>query len=189
MVRRLVVAALAAVCASTAVPAEAKAPVKLYLNQAGSCGSGPAWVITTIPDDSGGCVYVPREQVNGEGLPSENEAFATTKKTKAYTIDGTKALTGTFALFGSSGLTLAEGPAMVAADFTVKVAKKKVGVVHVEGLALPTMPVTQAFSLKLPSGLNRVKTNSVQVQVNWITCVGLCGVAVSGTSFLSLPVR
>jgi len=189
MVRRLVVAALAALCATTAVPAQAAAPVKLYLNQGATCADGAMWVITPIADDSGGCVIIPRTMVNGEGLDNTSEAFATSKKNKTYTIDAKKPLTGTFALFGSSGLTLSNAPAYVAADFTVKVAKKTIGTVRVEGPALPTLPATKTFSLKLPANLNKVKSNSVQVNVQWVTCVGLCGVAVSGTSFLNLPVR
>lgn len=189
MVRRLVVAALAALCATTAVPANAAAPVKLYLNQVASCGDGAVYVITSAAADSGGCVIIPRAMVNGEGVDNVSEAFATSKKQKTYTLDASKPLTGTFALFGSSGTTLAPAPALVAADFTIKVAKKTIGKVRVEGPALPTAPATSTFSLKLPANLNKVKTNSVQVSVQWVTCVGLCGVAVSGASSLSLPVR
>lgn len=188
MVRRLVIAALAAACATTVVPAHA-GPVKMYLNQTGNCGDGPVWSITNIPDDSGGCVYIPREQVNGQGVTSTNEAFTTGKKAKTVKLDVSKPLTGSFALFGSSGLTLAEGPAVVAADLVIKVAKQKVGTVHIEGQAVPTKPVTQTFSFKLPASLKNVKTNSIQVSVTWVTCVGLCGVAVSGASFMELPTR
>ena len=196
MIRRLAVAALAALCATTAVPADAAAPVKLYLNQQGVCSTtGPVFTITTFAEDSGSCVFIPREQVNGEGVVSDNESFTSSKKLKTVKLDTSKPLTGTFALFGSSLLNVPAVPgggniaALVAADLTIKVAKKTVGTVHVEGVALPTTPVSQTFSLKLPAALKNVKTNSIQVNVTWITCVGFCGVSVSGTSFMTLPVK
>ena len=191
MLRRLAIAAVAAVCAATAVPAQAAAPVKLYLNQSSeNCtADGASWTITNIPDDGGECIIVPRLQYDNEGLPAEGEGFASTRKLKMYTLDATKPLTGSFSLFGSGPLTSPDGVALVAGDFTIKINRVKIGVVRVEGVASPTAPATKTFSFKLPKSLNKVRTNSFSVTHEWVTCVGLCGVKVSGVSFLSVPVR
>lgn len=193
MIRRLLAATAAAsavaLVATTAAPAHAGS-VKAYLNQMNDdCSAGTAFEITLIGEDSGACVIIPRVLVNGEGADNESEAFATGKKFKTYTIDATKPMTGTFALFTSSGLRAANGPGMVAADFTIKMARKTIGTVRVEGPSTPAGPVTKAFSLKIPASLNRVKTNKITVSVQWVTCVGLCGVAVSGASYFTLPTR
>lgn len=190
MLRRLAVAALAAVALAAAAPSGSAAPVKLYLNElTDDCSAGSQNAITNSPDDGGACVIIPRLLVDGEGLANTNESYASVKSLKSFKVDVSKPLTGTFALFGSSGLRAAQGPANMAADFTIKIAKKTVGTVRVEGVATPAGPVTKSFSLNLPATLRNVSTNSVQVSVNWITCVGLCGVAVSGASFMDVPKR
>ena len=190
MLRRLAVAALAAISLAAAAPSSSAAPVKLYLNElTDDCGAGTQQAITTSPDDGGACVIIPRLQVDGQGLTNTNESYVSVKTLKAFKVDTSKPLTGTFALFGSSGLRAVGGPANMSADFTIKIAKKTVGTVRVEGVATPVAPVTKAFSLALPASLKNVSTNSVQVSVNWVTCVGLCGVEVSGASFLDVPKR
>ncbi|HEV2888954.1 MAG TPA: hypothetical protein VGX28_01115, partial [Frankiaceae bacterium] len=149
MFRRLITAAaVAAVAVTASVPSHAAAPVKLYLNElTDSCQNGRVNAITTSPDDSGGCVVIPRVLVDGEGLDNESEAFVSVKGLKSFRIDSSKKLTGTFALFGSSGNSLAPGAANVSAIFTVKIAKKKIGTVTVSGVATPAGPVAQSFSL------------------------------------------
>jgi len=190
MLRRLAVAGLVAVSIAAAAPSGSAAPVKLYLNElSADCSAGSENAITNSPDDGGACVIIPRLLVEGEGLTNTNESYASIKKLKSFKVDSSKKLTGQFALFGSSGLRAAQGPANMTADFTIKIAKKTVGTVRVTGVATPAGPVTQAFSLPLPASLKNVSTNSVQVSVNWVTCVGLCGVAVSGASYLEVPAR
>ena len=191
MIRRtLLAAALAVGCFAATVPAEAaKAPVKLYLNQLSADCNTTQFAITPIAEDADACVFIPRVLVNGQGLASDNEAFTSNKKMKTFRLDASKPVTGTFALFGSSGLKAAEAGAYMKAELTIKIAKKKIGTVTVEGPATPVAPATGSFSLKMPAALNKVLTNSVSVDVNWITCVGLCGVKVSGASFMSIPVR
>lgn len=190
MPRRLLLAAAVALSvAATATPSSAGS-AKLYLNELSTaCGDGTQNVITASPDDEGACIYVPRAIVDGTGYQTTNEAFVSIKKLKAFRVDSGKKLTGTFALFGGSGLRSLNGGALVTADFTIKIAKKTVGTVRVEGVATPTTLATKSFTLSLPKSLNRVLTNSVSVSVNWITCVGLCGVEVSGASFLTVPTR
>lgn len=190
MVRRLLITAVAATCALTAVPSHAAAPVKLYLNElTDSCAAGVQNAITTSPDDAGNCVIVPRLLVDGQGLENTNESFTTVKSVKAFRIDATKPLTGTFALTGGTATRGDDGLAQLKAIFVVKMARKTVGQVVVEGLATPTGPVKKAYSLKLPSSLHNVTTNSVNVSVQWVTCVGLCGVETKGVSFLQVPTR
>lgn len=190
MLRRLAVAALVAVSVAAAAPAGNAGPVKLYLNElTDSCAEGQQNAITNSPDDGGACVVLPRLLVDGQGLSNTNESFVSVKTLKSFKVDTSKKLTGQFALFGSSGLRAAQGPANMAADFTIKIAKKTVGTVRVAGVATPAGPVTQAFSLALPASLKNVSTNNVSVSVNWVTCVGLCGVSVSGTSFMVVPAR
>lgn len=190
MLRRLALASAVALSFATAVPSNAAAPAKLYLNELTSdCSAGTQNAITNIPEDGGACVIIPRLLVDGQGVPSTNESFASVKQVKAFRVDASKKLTGTFSLFGSSGLRPVNGPANVAADFTIKIAGQKVGVVRVAGVATPVAPVSQAFSLALPKSLNKVTTNKAVVSVEWVTCVGLCGVAVSGASFMTVPTR
>lgn len=190
MLRRLLIASVAATCALTAVPSHAAAPVKLYLNElTDSCAAGTQNAITTSPDDRGNCVIVPRLLVDGAGLANTNESFTTLKSVKTFRVDSKKTLTGTFALTGGTATRGDDGLADVAALFVVKIARKKVGEVLVEGLATPTGPVKKPFSLKIPASLHNVRTNSVNVSVEWITCVGLCGVETKGVSFMQVPVR
>lgn len=189
MIRRTLLAALAAALLGTALPADA-GTAKLYLNQlSADCGSGVEFAITSSAADEDACVYVPRVLVDGAGVDSTSEAFATGRKQKSFRLDAKKPVTGTFQVFGASALQGIDAAAIVKAEFRVKVAKKVIGTVTVEGPATPTAPASKAFSFKLPAGLNRVTTNSVSVDVTWITCVGLCGVKVSGASFLTIPTR
>lgn len=192
MIRRLVIAATAALCAAaTSLPADAAAPVKVYLNQASeACGSeGASWVITTSPSDGGPCIMVPRLQVNGTGYDAGSESFVSVKKMKTVRLDATKPVTGSFSLFSSGPLTSPDGVGLVGGDFVIKIARQKIGTVHVEGVASPTIPATAKFSFKLPKSLHNVKTNSFTVTHTWTDCVGLCAVKVSGVSFMSVPVR
>ena len=190
MLRRLALATAVALSVATAAPSHAAAPAKLYLNElTEDCGAGVQNAITNSPDDSGACVIIPRVLVDGQGLATTNESFGSVKQVKLFRIDASKKLTGEFALFGSSGLRAANGPANVVADFTVKLGGTKIGVVRVEGLATPTGPVKKSFELTIPKSLNKVRTNKAVVSVEWVTCVGLCGVAVSGASYLTVPTR
>lgn len=190
MLRRLALAAAVALSVSTAAPSDAAAPAKLYLNElTDACGNGTQNAITNSAEDSGACVIIPRLLVDGQGLSNTNESFASVKQVKTFRIDAKKKLTGEFALFGSSGLRAVPGPANLAADFTIKLGGTKVGVVRVEGLATPAGPVKKTWELTIPASLNRVVTNKAVVSVEWITCVGLCGVAVSGASYLTVPTR
>lgn len=189
MIRRTLLAALAAALLGTALPADA-GTAKLYLNQlSADCSAAAEFAITTSAADEDSCVYVPRVLVDGQGLDSTAEAFATSRKMKSFRLDASKPVTGTFQVFGAGALQGIDAAAYVKAEFRVKVAKKTLGTVVVEGPAAPTAPATKSFSFKLPAGLNRVTTNSVSVDVTWVTCVGLCGVKVSGASFLTVPTR
>ena len=191
MLRRLLVATTAVLCVATAMPSHAApAPAKVYLNElTDDCGAGSQNAITNSPDDGGACVIIPRLLVEGEGLANTNEAYASVKNLKKFRIDASKKLTGTFTLFGSSGLRAAGGPANMTAIFTIKIAKKSVGKVTVSGVATPAAGVSQSFSLPIPAALNKVQSNSVSVSVEWVTCVGLCGVETSGASFMDIPTR
>src|SRR5687768_107455 len=108
MLRRLAVAALAAVTVAVAAPSGSAAPVKLYLNElSDDCSAGSQQAITNSPDDGGACVIIPRLLVDGEGLANTNESYIAVKSLKLFKVDTSKPLTGTFALFGSSGLRAA----------------------------------------------------------------------------------
>lgn len=191
MIRRVVIATLAALCAASAVPANAAAPVKLYLNQmSDNCGStGAQWAITASAADGGPCIVLPRTLVNGEGVDAGSESFTSIKKLKSLRLDASKPVTGSFSLFSSGPLTSPDGVGLVEGVFTIKIARQKIGTVVVKGPATPTTPATATFSFKLPKSLNKVQTNSVSVTHDWVTCVGLCSVKVSGVSFLSVPVK
>lgn len=191
MIRRLVIAMTAALCAAAAVPADAAAPVKLYLNQTSdNCNAtGAQWAVTASAADGGPCIVLPRLQVDGNGYDAGSESFAGSKKLRSFRIDANKPLTGTFSLFSIDPVTGEDGVGVVAGDFVIKIGRQKVGTVHVEGNVTPATPVRQTFSLKLPRSLHNMTTNSVNVTHTWATCVGLCGVKVSGESFMAVPTR
>lgn len=192
MLRRLLPLAVVLTAVATTVPAHAAGTVKAYLNQVSDDCNSASFVITTSADDSGACVIIPREQYQGGGVGNDSESYGTGKSFKMFRIDTSKPLTGTFALFGSNGTkgtAAPDAPALVEAEFTIKIAKKTIGHVTVSGQALPTAPATQTFSLTIPAALKNVRTNQIGVSVEWSTCVGACGVKVSGASFMNIPTR
>jgi hypothetical protein len=191
-IRTALLGAVLAVAAGAA-PAHAAKSVALYLAQTSTDCNVPVFVI--VPDSTGTttCVYLPREIYQGTGVDNTAESF-TAGRRASYRIDASRKLTGTFALFATSGVSSPEdGAGLVAGDVTVKIARKTVGTVHVEGPSAPNQPAVTAFSLTIPSSLNRVRTDAISVSVAWFTCVSPvgCGVKLNGPSHsrFVLPVR
>jgi hypothetical protein len=191
-IRTALLGAVLAVAAGVA-PAHAAKSVALYLAQVSTDCNAPVFVI--VPDSAGTttCVYLPRASYQGTGVDNTAEAFASGRRA-VYRIDASRKLTGTFALFATSGIAPPEdGAGLVAGDLTIKIARKTVGTVHVEGPSAPGQPAVTSFSLTIPASLNKVRTDAVSVTVAWSTCVAPagCGVKLNGPSHsrFVLPVR
>lgn len=198
MIRRLGIAAVAAVAVASALPAQAAPKAQLYYlgNTGAPANNACTQVLGLLKTPT------PNAECTGNTLAVQGNGFLgdatyNTGKGTNLRLDASRPVTGSIYVVslplvsGGAADSLPYLPGYAKGTFTVKIGSTTLGTFAVDGVIPPVTGLKKDFSFKIPSSLNNKFATKVTVSVDWTDVVGLVDISYTAptASTITVPTR